>query len=483
MLNFEPNNWYVYILHNTSSNWFYIGLHHQLGNNSYSHSSSSVALKQAIEDGKVKDYIVFKTKDSEKASALETYLINTAKQHDVKLYNNNSGGGHKGGARQSILTESDYKVGEDMLINNIFPKIYNADEYLEMNAKFRKLAEEVGEAVVVQLDAPNEVVHKVTYEPIDLILNLPFLQITENAVDRNEVARVVEAMMRDVVDAKRQVEPATIVVYPNGAELRIDGTTTCYAIKDCNIWATVPVVRMSSDVFENQQYWMETYASARNTPKKYKKTKDPKKELKARIRTFHNLHQEMFENNFEDFCTCFIASQDRLWSPKQISSNLNSYQKDYYEDVTKGDNWLNYKINESTIINKISSAVMSKFPKSITTKVSVSNLEREAVSNPGVYFGNGPGGKDTEIILAHHTTTDTETQEEYHFNRLANCFAVYNFYPDKSKAMYGYTPFVGRHNGIKIFVIFLPSRIDTMQFGSIADNIVNSLFENQKIAA
>jgi hypothetical protein len=228
---------------------------------------------------------------------------------------------------------------------------------------------------------------------------------------------------------------------------------------------------------------MELYASARNTPKKYKKTLDPKKELKNRIRTFHNANLEMFENNFEDFCTCFLALYDKTFPAKQISSNLYVYQKEFYEGAKKGNNWLNYKINESKIINKIAAGVMRKFPRSITTKVSVSNLEREGVSNPGVFFGNGAGGKDTEIILAHHTTTETETKEEYHFDRLVNCFEFYNFYLDKSKAMHGYTPFVGKHNGVKIFVIFLPCRIDTQQFGSIADNILNSLFEQQKIAA
>ena len=166
MLNFEKNYWYVYILYNRNTDWFYIGLHNQTGNKSYSHSSSSVALKQAIIDGNVDEYIVFKGEDKEKAHALETYLINLAKENGVSVYNNNSGGGHKGGARQSILTAEDYSVGENMIIHRIFPaKNYSTREFYELNQKFLKLAKEVGESVIANLDNEN-IIHKVKYEPI-----------------------------------------------------------------------------------------------------------------------------------------------------------------------------------------------------------------------------------------------------------------------------------------------------------------------------
>lgn len=476
MLNFEKNYWYVYVLYNRKSDWFYIGLHHQVGNKSYSHSSSSVALKKAIEDGNVDEYIVFKGEEKEKAHALETYLINLAKENGVSVYNNNSGGGHRGGARQNILEEEDYSVAENMILHRIFPtKNYSTEEFKVLNNKFLKLAKEVGEAVVAHKDGKN-IIHEVFYEPIDVILDLPFLQITENAVDKKEVDRVVESMMRDIIKAERLVEPVTVVNFPNGNKLRIDGTTTTYAIKYCNIWAEVPVVYLNSDIFENSQFLMELYASARNTPEKYKKTLDPSKELKKRIRSFHEANETMFEDNWEQFVESFKALYSGTFSPNQIGSNLSAYRNSYYEEEMKGDNWINYKIGKGKILDSISRRVSNKFPKSVCTKVSFSNLEREAIANPGVFFGNGPGGKDTEVVLAHHTTPETEGHEEEKFERTARAFAFYNFYPDKKKELHGYTPFVGKHNGVKIYIVTLPSRIDTKKKGDIATNIYNSLF-------
>jgi len=484
MLNFEPNYWYVYILHNNNAKSFYIGLHHQIGNKPYSHSSNSVSLKQAIEDGNVDEYIVYKGDSKEKAHALETYLINLAKDNGVEVYNKNSGGGHRGGARQNILEEKDYIVGENMLIHNIFPETFSVDKYIEENARIEKLADEVAEAVFVQRNTPDKVIHKVTYEPVDYIEKLSFLQITENHVDPREVDRVAESMMRDIKAAESLVEACTIVEMPDGSEKRIDGTTTCYAIIKTNIWPTIPVVRFKSSVFNDSESLMRNYASARNVPKKYKKAQEPKKELKKHIHAFHMEHQELFENSYEDFCECFKASYNRRFSSNSISKNLKSYRDKYYEDILKGDNWINYKANDSKLLKKISSQVLRKFPKSITSKVSYSNLEREGVANPANFFGNGNSrGKDTEVILAHHTTPETEDDEIEIFERLKRSFAFCNFYPDHSKSLHGFVPFVGKHNGIKIYVVSLPARYDTQRKGDMAVNIINSIFDEQKIAA
>jgi len=484
MLNFEPNYWYVYTLHNKSINCFYIGLHHQIGNKPYSHSSNSVALKKAIEDGKVDEYIVYKGESKEKAHALETYLINLAKDNAVEIYNKNSGGGHRGGARQNILEENDYSVGENMIIRNIFPKKFSVNKYIEDNTRIEKLADEVADAVLVQLKTPDKVIHKVTYEPIDYVEQLPYLQITENAVDPKEVNRVAESMMRDFNAAESLVEACTIVEMPDGTEMRIDGTTTCYAIVKTNIWPTIPVVRFKSSVFNNSESLMRNYASARNVPKKYKKAQEPAKELKKHIEAFRLEHKDLFENSFEDFCECFKAAYNRRFSPNAIIQNLKSYRDKYYEDILKGNNWINYKANDSKLLKIISSQIMMKFPKSITSKVSYSNLEREGVANPANFFGNGNArGKDTEVILAHHTTPETEDEENEIFDRLKKSFAICNFYPDESKALYGFIPFVAKHNGIKVYVVSLPARYDTKQKGAMASNIIGSIFEQYAEAA
>jgi hypothetical protein len=229
---------------------------------------------------------------------------------------------------------------------------------------------------------------------------------------------------------------------------------------------------------------MRNYASARNVPKKYKKAQEPKKELKKHIHAFHMEHEDLFENSYEDFCECFKASYNRRFSAASISKNLKSYSDKYYEDIMKGDNWINYKANDSKLLKKISSQIIRKFPKSITSKVSYSNLEREGVANPANFFGNGNSrGKDTEVIMAHHTTPDTEDDEIEIFNRLKNSFAFCNFYPDHSKALHGFIPFVGKHNGIKIYVVSLPARYNTQQKGDMSLNIYNSIFDEECLIA
>ena len=131
MLNFEPNYWYVYIIRNKKIDWLYIGLHHQVSNKAYSNSSNSVLLKEAIDSGNTDEYIVWKGKNAEKAAALETYLINLAKTNMYNLYNKNSGGGFKGGARPKILTPEDYNVGENIIVHKIFPKSIEDDNEQE----------------------------------------------------------------------------------------------------------------------------------------------------------------------------------------------------------------------------------------------------------------------------------------------------------------------------------------------------------------
>jgi hypothetical protein len=483
MLSFEPNYWYVYILHNKSINCFYIGLHHQVGSKSYTHSSSSIFLQKAIEDNFIDEYIVYKGESKEKAHALETYLINLAKNNAIDLYNKNSGGGHRGGARQNILEEKDYIVGENMIIHNIFPEKYSVEKYEELNLYIEKLAKEVQSAVVVQLDTPEKVIHKVTYEPVDRMTKMEFLQVTENHIDPREVDKVAESMMRDPIAAVRKVEPCTIIEYPDGREMRLDGTTTVHAVEQCQIWPTVPVVRFKSSVFNDSNYLMRNYASARNIPEKYNKAQDPKKELPTHIHIFHMDHKELFEESFEDFCECFKALYYRKFSPKALAQNLKAYKEKYEEDEIKGDNWVNYAANK--LIDKFSHQVKMRFPKSEVSKSSFSSLHRDAISNPANYFGStgASQGKNAEVILAYHTQTKTENRESEIFEMVKNNFAFYNFFPDKSKAINGYVPFVGKHNGYKVFIVSLPARYDTTRKGNMIKNIVNMLFDEQQIAA
>jgi len=460
MLHFEQNYWYVYVLKNTKTDWLYIGLHNHQSNKPYSHSSSSVLLQEAIDSGNISEYIVWKGKVKEKAHALETYLINFAKNNGFNVYNKNSGGGHTGGARQKLLTPDDYTVGEQLILNNIEPKNEDSVDESQINENLRFIADNVKNAVVNKLDGkPGP---KVVYEPVDKVISMPFLQIRENAIDKNNVDKVVESMLIDMKAAERLVEPVSVVLYPNGDCLRIDGTSTTYAIKEINKWKTVPVVYLESELFNDDEIQMEVYATLRNRPEKHKGANNPKKELKARIRNFHEKNKDLFDTDIESFQEKFMNLYKNSYSDRSILANLSVYIRDYKERDSRGDNWFDYSVNDSKLINDIAKKLRQMFDRSECTKIAVSALEREGVANPMNYFGNiAPSGKNTSIILAHHTSTATEFKEDYHFQRLKSALEEAGYILDKKKKKYGYVPFVSQITGKKIFVIFLPCRLDT----------------------
>ena len=482
MLNFEPNNWYVYIIHNNRTNWLYVGLHHQVGNKAYSNSSSSILLKEAIEKGNTSEYIVWKGKNSEKAAALETYLINLAKNNLYNLYNNNSGGGHKGGARPGILTPEDCNIGENIILHQVFPKsISNVDEY-EINSMLRKISDSVRDAVKdAKEDKSNP--FTVNYLPVEEVYSLPFLQIRENAVDKYNVDKVIESMQMDMKKAEYLVEPVSIVKFKDGRLLRVDGTSTIYAIKQLNKWTTAPVVFLDSDIFNDNETYMEVYATLRNRPEKHKGTNDPKKELKNRIRNFHMANQELFENNVEEFQRKFMILFNGSYSDPSMRSNLSVYIRSIQENQLYGDNWMDYSA-DGYLLKQVTAKIVPMFPRcSEATHVSVGSLERVAPGNNLNYFGNtATGAADTAITIAEHTTYHTEGKEAHYLDRYANALAEAGFFPDRSKTRYGHTPFVSKITGKKIFVFFLPCRVNT-RVRITANYILEQMFDAEQIAA
>jgi predicted GIY-YIG superfamily endonuclease len=483
MLNFEPNYWYVYIIRNTKTDWLYIGLHHQSSNKQYTHSSSSVMLQEAIDSGYTKDYVVWKGKNAEKAAALETYLINLAKQNMYNVYNNNSGGGHKGGARPNILTPEDYNIGENIIVHKIYPKSISADNEREINDRLWMVSNKVKDAVKDRFDG-KENPYKIVYEPIDKIISLPFLQIRENAIDVKNVEKVIESMLIDLKKAEYLVEPVSIVEFENGNLIRVDGTSTTYAAKELNVWSTLPVVYLPSSIFENNETYMKVYATLRNRPEKHKGANDPKKELKSHIRSFHLSNPDLFNESVEEFQNKFMILFNRSYSDRAMLANLNNYVKNIKKQNSLGDNWLDYSVNKGVLIEQLKSKITVLFPRSVCTHVIINSLENQGVGNPMNYFGNtGVSGKDTSVILTNHSSADTENKEEYYFDRYKNSLAEAGFFPDKEKAIKGYVPFVSKVTGKKIFVIFLPCRYDTTQFGEISNNIMRYLFEEENSIA
>ncbi len=480
MLNFEPNYWYVYIIRNNVTDWLYVGLHHQVSNKAYSNSSDSVVLKEAIETGKTSEYIVWKGKNAEKAAALETYLINLAKTNGRNVYNKNSGGGFKGGADPKILNPEDYMTGENIIVHKMYPVPMIDDNEEEIRDYLKNISDNVRDAVKDMFDKkPNP--HKVYYMSVDEVINLPFLQIRDNAVDWDNVYKVMESMEIDMIAAEYKVEPVSIVKFKDGRLLRVDGTSTTYAVKEINKWTKLPVVYLDSSIFYDNEIYMEVYATQRNVPEKHKGVNNPKKQLKARIRSFHLVNQELFNDDIERFQKKFINLYSGSYSPRSIIANLSAYIRNIHESNARGENWMDYAVGD--IMDQIRSKIATYFPRSVTTHVVINSLENQGVGNPMNYFGNtGVGGKDTSVILVNHTSPSTENKDDYYFERYKNSLAEAGFFPDKTKAMYSYVPFVSKITGKKIFAIFLPCRVNTKMTIN-ANYIVEQLFADDAIAA
>ena len=138
--------------------------------------------------------------------------------------------------------------------------------------------------------------------------------------------RSAHAMEIDMKAAEYLVEPISLIKWKDGY-LRLDGTSTIHAIEKLNQWKTAPVVFLEPELFNENETYMEVYASLRNRPQKHKGANDPKKELKNRIRNFHLANPELFENNVELFQKKFMTLFNGSYSDNELRGNLSSYIK------------------------------------------------------------------------------------------------------------------------------------------------------------
>jgi hypothetical protein len=149
-----------------------------------------------------------------------------------------------------------------------------------------------------------------------------------------------------------------------------------------------------------------------------------------------------------------------------------------------GDNWMDYSADDGAVLKQVAAKILPMFPRcSEYTHVSVTGLERVAPGNNLNYFGNtATGAADTAITIAEHTTYISEGKEAHYLEKYANSLAEAGFFPDRSKARHGYTPFVSKITGKKIFVFFLPCRVNTKAKIN-AKYIFELMFDAEKIAA
>jgi hypothetical protein len=496
MIFFEPNKWYTYALVNHDENVIYFGIHHQKTyGGDYIHSSVNEELRNDIVNQKITPYVVFKGDGSklseEKAHALETHLINLAKKLQIDCYNGNSGGGFQGGARLNILEPKDLQIGEDILFNQKYPENESFDEE-EVNETMFRISEQVRLAVTQfwnkQEGRLYNIEREVHWIPVEDALNISFVQIRDVTVDQDNVQDIIEHIMTDKKNAKYEIEAVTIVRMFDKL-MRIDGTSTCNAIYSLDIedrenvlGGKVPVVYIDYSEFAFKFFNMKIYGNLRNRPIKVKKSNN-RNSLKKLIEEFHELpeYSVLFEYDKTSFVKKFIALNRKSYSDRRMKDALKKYIEDYEIEVAMGDNWISYS---ESMKSDIEGYLAKKFKTTQTTLVTFSSLQNQSVGNCANLFGNGSGNK-TSVVVGYHSIPKTEGQHEALFNKMVNSLYSMCFERDSSNDTDNAIAFCNPYRKTKIYFVALPCRYDTSQFGSVTQNIINSLFEerNESIAA
>lgn len=488
MLFFEPNKWYTYALVNKSESKFYFGIHRQTKfGGDYIHSSVNRHLTEDIAAGYITSYIVYEGDSEEKAHALETHFINLCKKLKLFSYNGNSGGGFKGGARLNILTEEDKSIGENMLYHQKYPDEKYLDEE-SVNQKMFELSEQCRKAVTEYWNEKEgkqySITRKVHWVNVEEILELPFEQVRDEAVDEDNVNEVMESMLADKANAKYEIEAVTIV-NKFDQRVRIDGTSTCNAVYNLDILrkenffgGKVPVCYYDYEEFLFKKSYMKIYGRLRNRPVKIKKSNNSGV-LKKAIKEFHEENKDLFGYDKRGFRQRFLKLNARSFSDGAMRKAIDRYIEKTEEQSLQGDNWIVYT---KVMKEDIESDIAKKFKTENTTLVSMAGLPNDCVGNCSNLFGNGAGNKKA-VIVGYHSSAETEDKHSFYYNKMVNTLYAACWERDPSKDINGCSAFYNKHRDTTIYYVCLPSRYDTSQFGGMTNNIIRSLFEDKESIA
>lgn len=478
---------YVYIYHFKAINQFYIGS--KKGDDKYYESSTTdIAFKSAIKNKTAQCYIVWCGEDEKIALALETYLIALAKDHFINIVNKNSGGGF-GSVDTSVLSLEHYKVGKELLVDKVFPEIFDADEIRKTTKKMRQLAKYARTVVKDYLDKrENPLAKYLIKRNVNELLSLGVIQIRDVDNSSDHVDGIASRMNLETDEEwVRTTRPVSVIVDDSNQEtpdddLRCNGQHTLLATKKNNKYDEIFALNLPKSLFNNSRVAIEIYATQCNLVEEVSsKSPDPKKEIKLRLDTFFLENATLFHTNEFLFLEKFKACYEDSFTPSQISGNYNAW-KDVKEEAKKrGDNFIDYKkFRGIDLLKKIEELTKSKFKTEGVTKVSVSSLDTEGFINPNNYFSNISPLEDTEVVLAHHTNTSSEHSFKAQMSRLYKIYDFNDWVLDKSEKKYGVVPFTKK--GKKVYIVELPCRLDNLKAGSGTEwamNIFSMVFKDE----
>jgi hypothetical protein len=465
--------WYVYLYYWELTNTFYIGSK-KGDNKDYESSSTDVAFKDAIKKDLAKPHIVWSGESEETALALEAHLIAFAKDNFIKLANKNAGGGLTS-PDLSILLNEDKQVGENALVNKIFPNTFDLTQAIRIKKEMRQLAKWAKDAVKNMLDKKeNPLVQYLVKRNVDELLSLPVIQIRDIDNSPEHVNGIASRMKRESAEEfTRTTRPVSVVKKGDKDDedrIRCNGQHTLLAIKENNDYPETWTLEMPMSLFYNSQFIVEIYATQCNLVEEVSsKAPDPKKEIKKRLNTFYNENMKLFETNEYVFLQMFKAyCEDDSYQTGQITSNYLAWKNAREEEKRRGDNFILYtKYKNVDILEKIARMVKARFKTEGVTKVGVGDLDTLGFINSNNYFANISPFEDTAVVLAHHTNTKTEHQYKAQLSRLSKIYEFNDWVRDPNEEKCGIIPFTKKDK--KVYIVELPPRIDNLEKGSGTD--------------
>jgi uncharacterized protein YktA (UPF0223 family) len=457
--------WYVYLYYWELTNTFYIGSK-KGDNKDYESSSTDTAFKHAIKTGLAKCHIVWTGESEEKALALEAHLIAYAKDNFIKVANKNAGGG-LASPNFSVLVEEDKQIGQNALVNKIFPSAFDLTETRRINQEMYQLAVWAKDAVKDMLDKKeNPLVQYLVKRNVDELISLPVIQIREVDNVKDHVDGIASRMKCETAEKFTKTTRAVSIVKDDKKRIRCNGQHTLLAIKQNNDYPETYCLELPMSLFHNSYVNVEVYATQCNLVEEVaSRAPDPKKEIKLRLATFYKENFNLFNMNEYTFLEKFKATYERMFTPQQIAGNYNAWKEAKEEEKRRGDNFVDYRnFKGIDLLDKIAEMAKAHFKTEGVTKVGVGELDTVGFINSNNYFANISPFEDTAVVLAHHTSTKTEHQYKAQLSRLHRIYDFNDWVRDSNEKKNGIIPYVKKDK--KVYIVELPSRIDNLKAGS-----------------
>ena len=487
-MSFKIGYSYVYIWHNAVKCKFYIGVHECVKKfDNYKFSSKDPDLIEAYNLGHLNRILVLKTKNKQKAYALERHLIKFSRDNGVMLYNQSGGGGYHGGADPKILEENDYSYGENVLLysdkySHLNEKSDSIEELESRVAYVRKVADQVKDAINVywkhKQDPTVEVLRQVHWLSFDEIEAIDVLQIRDEQEDPVHIDNVEQSITssneREPGSHLKKIEPVSIITGVNSVgefgddyKCRADGYHTVGGAKKSGLFEKVPVVYIHVSEFFNDFSYVPSYGIYRNDLEKVKKGNNKNDCRKAIYDFARTTKLDIHSDNFHrQFSLRYVGT----WKSNVITKVLNNVRNELNEQLARGENWIDYSASTfKSAKENIQTRLLSLLKNPMVTSSSVSQLENMAIGACMNLFANSARGKKSVLILAYHTNTATEEKAEFYEAQMRNGLYEAGFELKPENAIGDFKPYVSKITGKSIFYALLPCRYDMSKKGKLDD--------------